>query len=187
VARDLARFADDNLNWKALGKRVPWERRLETIREEFPRARDADWVGIFQDPDIFARILKDILKIDQLELGRAGPRPNLDHERGMRSWNEIQGDYSELHFIDAFRILTRNNSTRTIARKTDISRARVMRLLAGNDLPSMKDLRAIAQAYNKKPAYFVEYRAEYILATIATRLHNEHELTAALYRKLVQQ
>jgi hypothetical protein len=32
----------------------------------------------------------------------------------------------------------------------------------------------------------VEYRAEYIIAAIATRLQDEHELTVALYRKLIQ-
>src|SRR6059058_5827948 len=187
MARDFARFAEDNLNWKALGKRVPWDKRLQMIYEEFPTAREPDWAAIFKDPDVFARVLKDVLKVDQLEVGRTGPRPNLDRERGMRSWQEIGGDYSELPFVDAFRILTRDNSQRTIARKTGLSKTRIVRLARGEDRPNMDDLRVIADAYKKKPAYFVEYRAEYILAAIAVRLDGEHELTAALYRKLVQQ
>jgi Helix-turn-helix domain len=184
--RDFARFAEDNVNWKALRKRVPWEQRLKMIQEEFPGTRDPDWNQILKDPDIFARLLRDVLKVDQLEFGQPGPRPNLDPERGMRTWNEIRGDYSERPFIEAFAILVRGNSLRTIARKTGISKTRVVRLQQGDDRPSAQDLRAIAEAYNKKPAYFVEYRAEYILASIATRLQDEHELTAALYRKLVQ-
>jgi hypothetical protein len=187
MARNFARFAEDNINWKALGKRVPWDKRLQMIQEEFPSTRDTDWNLILKDPDIFARILKDVLKVDQIEVGRAGPRPNLDIEKGMRTWNEIRGDFSERPFTEAFRIITRNNSQRTIARKTGISKTRIVRLFAGDDRPNMDDLRAIAEAYKKKPAYFVEYRAEYIIAVIATRLANEHELTAALYRKLVQQ
>lgn len=187
MARDFARFAEDNVNWKALGKRVPWDKRLEMIQEEFPSTRDTDWGAILKDPDVFSRLLRDILKVDQLEVGRTGPRPNLDRERGMRSFHEIQGDYSERPFVDAFRILVRSNSQRTIARKTGISKTRIVRLQQGADRPTMDDLRSIADAYKKKPAYFVEYRAEYILAAVATRLHAEHELTAALYRKLVQQ
>jgi hypothetical protein len=186
MTRNLARFADDNVNWKALRKRVPWEQRITMIHEEFPATRDPDWNQILKDPDVFARILKDVLKVDQIEVGRAGPRPNLDVERGMRTWNEIRGDYSELPFVDAFRILARGNSQRTIARKTGISKTRIVRLQQGDDRPNMDDLRVIAEAYRKKPAYFVEYRAEYIIAAVATRLQDEHELTAALYRKLVQ-
>ncbi len=187
MARDLIRFAEDNVNWKALRKRVPWERRLKMIQEEFPSTSDADWQQILKDPDVLARLLRDILKVDQAEFGQAGPRPNLDIERGMQSFAEIAGDYSERPFVEAFTILTRGNSQRTIARKTGISKTRIVRFFQGVDLPHMEDLRVIAVAYKKRPAYFVEYRAEYIMAAIATRLADEHELTAALYRKLVQQ
>lgn len=186
MTRDFGRFAEDNANWKALRKRVPWEHRIKMIYEEFPGTKDADWNTILKDPDVFARILKDVLKVDQMEIGRAGPRPNLDLERGMRTWAEIQGDYSERPFIAAFAVLTTGNSQRVIARKTGISKTRIVRLQQGDDRPNVDDLRVIAEAYKKKPAYFVEYRAEYILAAIATRLENEHELTAVLYRKLVQ-
>lgn len=186
MTRDFVRFAEDNIKWKALRKRVPWEERLQMIHEEFPGTRDPDWNQILRDPDVFARILRDVLKVDQIEVGRAGPRPNLDVERGMRTWSEFRGDYSELPFVDAFRILVNGNSQRAIARKTSISKTRILRLQQGDDRPNMDDLRAIAEAYDKKPAYFVEYRAEYIIAAVATRLSDEHELTAALYRKLVQ-
>lgn len=186
MARDLARFAEDNINWKALRKRVPWDERLKMIQEEFPSTKNTDWNQILKDPDVFARILRDVLKVDQIEAHRAGPRPNLDIEKGMRSLQEMHGDYSERPFIEAFRILTRDNSQRTIARKTGLSKSRIVRLFQGDDRPTMDDLRAIASAYKKKPAFFVEYRAEYIMAAIATRLQDEHELTAALYRKLVQ-
>jgi hypothetical protein len=186
MARNLVRFSEDNAKWKALRKRVPWEQRIQLIREEFPSTRDPDWNAILKDPDVFARILKDILKVDQIEEGRAGPRPNLDVERGMRTWKEFRGDYSELPFVDSFRVLARGNSQRTIARKTGISKTRIVRLQQGDDRPGINDLCVIAEAYNKKPAYFVEYRAEYIVAAIAARLNDEHELTVALYRKLVQ-
>jgi hypothetical protein len=187
MPRDVRLFAEDNINWKALGKRVPWEQRLKLIHQQFPATRDPDWAAILRDPDVFARLLKDVLKVDQIEIGRAGPRPNLDVERGMRALQEIAGDYSERPFIEAFAILTRGNSQRVIARKTGISKTRIVRLQQGDDRPHMDDLRAIAEAYKKRPAYFIEYRSEYIIAAIATRLQDEHELTAALYRKLVQQ
>jgi hypothetical protein len=187
MARDLVRFAEDNAHWKALRKRVPWDKRLEMIEEEFPGTSTAGWAQILKDPDVLARVLKDILKVDQIEVGRAGPRPNLDVERGMRTWFEMSvGDYSELPFVESFKVLVRGNSQRTIARKTSISKTRIVRLQQGIDRPDAETLRVIAEAYQKRPAYFVEYRAEYILAAVAARLHDEHELTVALYRKLVQ-
>jgi hypothetical protein len=187
MPRNLDLFAEDNINWKALGKRVPWEKRIKLIHQEFPATADPDWALILKDPDVFARILKDVLKVDQLEIGRAGPRPNLDVDRGMRALQEMAGDYSERPFVEAFAILARGNSQRTISRKTGISKTRIVRLQQGDDRPHMADLCAIAEAYKKRPAYFIEYRTEYIIAAIATRLQDEHELTAALYRKLVQQ
>lgn len=187
MGRDLSRFAEDNARWKAQKKRVAWEERLKLIEDEFPNIRNPEWNIILRDPDVLARILKDILKVDQIEPGRAGPRPNLDVERGMRTWREMTvGDYAERPFQEAFAILARNNSIRTIARKTNISKSRVERLLHGHDHPTADDLRLIATAYQKKPAYFVEYRAEFIMAAIAARLTDEHEMTVALYKKLVQ-
>jgi DNA-binding phage protein len=187
VTRDLARFVADNAKWKERKKRVPWDERLKLIYEEFPGIADPDWNAILKDPDVLARMLKDILKVDQIEPGRAGPRPNLDIERGLRTWHEMTvGDYAEHPFVEAFRLLTRNHSVRSVAHKTSISKSRVERLLQGQDHPTVEDLRLIAQAYNKKPAFFVEYRAEFIMAAIATRLAQEHEMTVVLYRKLVQ-
>jgi transcriptional regulator with XRE-family HTH domain len=157
------------------------------IAEEFPNVMNPDWNVILRDDDIFGRILKDILKVDQMEPGRSGPRPNLDYQRGMQTWREMTGqDYSELPFHEAFAILTRNNSLRTIARKTHISRSKVHRLLSGEDQPTVDDLRSIAEAYGKKPAYFVEYRAEFIMAAIAARLVDETEMTVTLYTKIVR-
>jgi hypothetical protein len=187
VSRDLSRFTADNARWRAERKRVAWDERMQLISEEFPATVQADWHDILQDPDILARVLKDILKVDQIEPGRAGPRPNLDLERGMRTWREMTvGDYSERPFPEAFKILVHGASVRTIARKTSISKSRVERLLQDRDHPTIDDLRLIAGAYNKKAAYFVEYRAEFIMAAIAMRLTGEHELTVALYKKLVQ-
>lgn len=187
MTRDLSRFTEDNERWRNQHKRVPWAQRLELIQETFPSTRTANWDDILKDPDILARVFKDILKVDQMEPGRAGPRPNLDVERGMQVWNEFAtGDFAERPFPEAFRLLTRNASIRSVAHKINISKSRVERLLNGRDHPTIEDLRLIAAAYNKKPAYFIEYRAEYIIAVIAAQLADRHEMTVALYKKLVR-
>lgn len=187
VKRDLSVFDQDNAQWRAQKKRVPWEERLRLIEEQFPGVLQLDFNVVLRDNDVFARILKDILKVDQMEPGRAGPRPNLDYERGMRTWKEMVGqDFSELPFHLAFQRLTSGDSFTVIARKTLISRSRVYKLYRGWIPPSVDDLRSVAAAYDKRPAFFVEYRAEYILATIAARLTRETEMTIPLYLKLVR-
>ena len=184
---DLSPFIEDNERWRNAKRKVPWEDRREMIDEHFPNVRDADWNVVLRDDAIFGRLLRDILKIDQIEPERKGPRPSLDYDRGMQSWRELTGqDFSELPFAQAFRVLTRGHSTRVIARRTAISPTRVHRLLHGEDKPTIEDYRLIAGAYNKKPAFFAEYRAEYILSAMAARLEDQHEMTIAIYRKLVK-
>jgi len=187
VARDLTSFDEDNANWRRQRKRVPWDDRLKLIEQQFPGAVNAEWNVVLRDPDVLGRLLRDILKVDQIEPGRAGPRPNLNYERGMQTWREITGqDFSELPFAQALRLLARGQSYTAIARKTKISRSRVYRLLQGWEPPTVDDLRTCAAAYNKKAAYFAEYRAEFILAAIAARLSKETEMTIAVYVNLMR-
>lgn len=185
--RDLSVFDEDNAYWRSRKKRVPFDERMKLIEHQFPSVMDADWNVILRDPDILGRLFRDILKVDQIEPGRAGPRPNLNYDRGMQTWREITGqDFSELPFHRAFRLIARNQSYTTIARKTNISRSRIYRLMQGSEHPTVEDLRACAEAYGKKPAYFAEYRAEFILAAIAARLAKETEMTIAVYVNLMR-
>lgn len=188
MPRNLSPFVIDNQRWRNQRRRIPWEERVGLIDEQFPGIRDADWNIILKDPDILGRLLKDILKVDQIEPGRAGPRPNLNYERGMQTWREITGqDYCELPFVDALRLLTKGQAVRVVARKAHIAKTRMDRLMRGVDRPTADDLRAIAAAYGKRPAYFAEYRAEYVTAAIVARLAEEPELTITIYTKLVRQ
>jgi DNA-binding phage protein len=187
VRRDLSIFDEDNARWRSEKKRVPWEERLRLVEQEFPGVLQTDFNVVLRDNDVFARVLKDILKVDQIEPGRAGPRPNLDVERGMQTWKEMTGqDFSEQPFHVAFQFLSRGESFTMIARKTLISRSRVYKLWQGWIGPTVDDLRTVASAYGKRPAFFAEYRAEYILAAIAARLTREAEMTVPLYLKLVR-
>lgn len=186
VDRDLAPFTEDNAKWRSKRRRVPWQHRVEQIEEQFPSVK-SDWNVILRDDDVFGRLLRDILKIDQIDPGRAGPRPNLDYDRGMQSWRELTGeDFCQLPFPRAFKAITYKQSLTQVARKTGISRSRVDRLLKEQDRPTVDDMRQIAKAYGKKPAFFAEYRTEYIIASMVARLEYEYELTVTIYKKLLQ-
>lgn len=187
MTHNLSPFVADNQKWRNQRKRIPWEERIKLIEQQFPGVCEADWNIILKDPDTLGRLLKDILKVDQIEPGRAGPRPNLNYERGMQTWREITGqDYCELPFIDALRVLTRGQAVRVVARKANVTKTRMDRLMRGIDHPSADDLRAIATAYGKRPAFFAEYRREFVTAAIIARLSDEPEMTTAIYVKLVR-
>lgn len=154
------------------------------------------WEALLAEEDVLGRILKDILKADQMEPGRSGPRPNLDYERGMRTWREMasretqvkrtERDFTGLPFTEAFAKLIGPDSLTAIARKTSISRSRAHRLLNGHEEPTVDDLHAIAEAYGKHPAYWLEYRTELIVAALAARLAARPEMTVAIYNKLTR-
>lgn len=187
MSRDLSEFVEDNKKWRNQRRRIPWDERIKLIDHQFPGITDVDWNIVLKDPDILGRLLKDILKVDQIEPGRAGPRPNLDYERGMQTWREITGqDYCELPFTQALRVLSKGQAVRVVARKANVTKTRMDRLMRGVDRPTADDMRSIAAAYGKKAAFFAEYRAEYIMASIATRLAQEPEMTIAIYTKLVR-
>lgn len=185
--RDLTAFDDDNARWRSQRRRVPWQERAEMIYEHFPKVRNPDWNVLLRDDEIFGRLVQDILKVDQITPGRAGPRPHVNNERGWQLWKEMSGqDFAQVAFASAFRILVGKDSIRIVARKTAISKSRVERLLKGQDPPTVEDIRAIAAAYKKRPAYFAEYRIELILSAIYARLEEERELTVTIYKKLVR-
>ena len=186
IAKDekLAIFRDES----GRPKKMPKADREALIAKEFPSTQDMDWEGaLSRDSDLFARIMRDIIKLDQREPGKAGPRPNnLDYDKGLATFRQLMGqDYSNLPFREAFIYLCNGMSIRQIARKTHISTTEVVRLRKGERPATEYDMRRIADGFDKHPSYFVEYRRAYIVDHLADALLKEPESTIAYYRKIV--
>lgn len=177
--RDLSTFHALN------EEKVPWSRRAKTIKEVFPSTEKLDWKSAFdRDMDLLGRVLRDILKVDQTEQGRPGPRPSLDYDQGMRRLRQILGeDYSMLPFSEAFKILAGTRSVRHLSTKTGLSKSNIQRLLEGNADPDMDTLQRVARSFDKHPSFFVEYRLLYIARTILNKLGDAPEATINIYRK----
>lgn len=185
---DLAPFADRNTP----GQQVNWDERRALVNDRFPSTAERNWPELAGDDTNFERVLQDILKFDQAEKGRSGPRPNLDWDKGIRSWKQITGqDYTGLPFPQAFRAVARDTSGRahsltTIAHKTGISRSRVHRLINGQEEPDLQSIALVANAYGKKPAFFAEYRAEIIARRLIAVLAANPEYSVSVYRKVIR-
>lgn len=177
---DLTPFEEIN----SLGK-VPWAKRLELIQEQFPTSLRLDWHQAFEDVDLFGRILRDILKVDQSEPGRSGPRPVLDRKKAQQRLRQFMGrDFSEFPFQEAFRTLAAGRSVRQLATKTGIDRNMIQKLLTGQKDPDLYFLEEIAKAFDKHPSYFLEYRMAFVIGALSEKMAASPEITVDLYKRL---
>lgn len=177
-------------NERPAGERVNWQERRVLIGREYPIILNPDLDGVFADDLAFERLMRDILKKDQAEEGRDGPRPNLDWDKGIQSWRELTGqDFTGLPFHQAFRVLAHGtngkpHTIRQIANKTGVPKSRVHRLLAGVEEPDLATIVAVAAAYGKKPQFFAEYRCQVIIDHLRVVLEQNPEYSANVYRKV---
>lgn len=165
--------------------KMSWGERKQLISEQFPSVDQLDWVEAFNDVELFGRLLRDILKFDQSEPGRSGPRPVLDRkvaEKRLRQFMRI--DHSELPFKDSLAALAGNRSIRHLATNTGIHRNTIQRLLAGTKEPTIPLMEQIAKGMGKEPSYFLEYRIAYILAAMESRMMSSPEIVGDLYNRL---
>lgn len=144
---------------------------LTVIRSQFPSIDNLDWARVFRDdPEVWGRVYRDILKYDQAPDGRPGPRPALDPVRALSRLHQLtDNEFTMLPFREALKILSKNMPVRQMANKTGLERNVIQRILSGTRQPDNYEIRTIAAAFNLKPSYFVEYRIAFILLMM-----NEH-------------
>lgn len=183
---DLARVHPSDL--AAVGK-VPWEKRARKIRERFPSVDKLNWeAALDHDIDLFGRIVRDILKLEQAVPGRPGPRPSLDINAAIRRLHQLWGDdFTIRPFPEAFRILAGDRSLRHVASVTKLNKDCVHRLLNGELDPDGYHMRMVANAFDKHPSYFLEWRMLYITQAVMSRLAWSPERTIDLFRSLDRQ
>lgn len=172
-------------------KKMSMDERMRLVQKQFPKILDFDWLKAFgpgeEVTDIFAKLLQDILKVDQAVPGRPGPRPALDYDRGIESLKRLMGqDYSTLPFAEAFRVLCRGKSLTQVARLTGLSRSQVYRLQRGEVEAEFETMEHIAVGFKKHPSYFAEYRTYFVLAHLQDRLMQMPESTIDIYRRVTR-
>jgi lambda repressor-like predicted transcriptional regulator len=179
-------FAEINELARRQGKRIPWAERVRLVHEHFPSTVSLDWRKALSNPETLPQILRDILRLEQADPGRSGPRPAPDYEEGLKTLRRINGeDYSTIPFHEAFQVLARGYSIRHLSRKTQLSFGALQRYLQGDRQPGMEEMARIARAFGKDPWYFAEYRLQFIVTSIVSKLATAPEATIVLYRKLL--
>ena len=168
-----------------------WRERYVLIKAHFPIVEQIDWMKAFNDKELYGRLWKDILRVDQQELDEEnsgqGPRP-LDPKRAKERLRQLQGDdYSYLPFHEAFTNLAGKRSIRHLASKIGLGKHVTWNFKNGVKEPDLYTLEQIARAFGKDPSYFLEYRLAYIVGAIASRMELAPEMTVDMYRELRQQ
>lgn len=167
-------------------QKMTWEQRRKLISERFPALDTFDWEAAFKD-DVYllARMLRDILKLDVAEPGRPGPRPAIDYDIGMKKLRQLLGDdFSISPFHQAFTILIGTRSMSSIANRTGLSRSQVHRLRRGDVVPTREEMAKVAEAFDKHPSDFVEYRADVVVGALREKMLGSPESTIGFHRKV---
>jgi transcriptional regulator with XRE-family HTH domain len=165
--------------------KVSWDKRAKLITTQFDSVEKLSWKKAFAaDIDLFARLVRDILKLEQAQPGRPGPRPALDLHDGVTRLRQYMGeDYAVVPFPEAIREMAGKRSIRSLARKVDLSKNHVHRLLTGEMQPDAYSMAQIAKAFGKHPSFFMEYRNAWIAAAVVSRLEDNPESSISLFRK----
>lgn len=167
--------------------------RKDKIHEVFPSTASLNWEKAFdRDPDILGRMLRDILKLDQLVPGRPGPRKTLDQNKAQPELDRMMGKdpterpYSLLPFSATLRLLLGKRSMRSAQSKLGLSKSKIHRFLTDEAEPTAGEIELIAKAFGKAPSYFLEYRVRSITSSIHQALEAAPESSIPLYEKMWQ-
>jgi transcriptional regulator with XRE-family HTH domain len=166
--------------------KMPWNERVKKIEEFWPSVKRLDWNEVFrQDPTVMGRIINDIIKMEAAVPGRPGKRPNVSREETERHLRRLTGeDYTTLPFAEALDELRGDRSVRHLMRILGMSRDHTWRLLVGKKVPTTDDMEIVAEAFEKDPSYFLEYRLAYIVGFIYDRLEQHEDATVLHYRRI---
>ena len=140
--------------------------------------------GALTDPVVLGRLLNQLLKVDAAEAQpteRGVVRPEPDPVEGAKRLSVLLGErYQMRPFVEAFAELTGDAGVRSIAARTGLSRSTVQRLRSGEVEPSVEHMLIIANAYQRDPVWFVEYRTATLTAAVENSLRQNPETSAAM-------
>lgn len=160
------------------------DERYARVADAYPSAMldltSADTTRVVEGEEFIARLLRDTLSIDNVEV-RRGQRPRLDADQGRQLLNDLRGlDYTVDPFHIALRVLIGPRSLANTARRTGLSKPNLSRLLNRQKTPSRPELEACATGFGKQPFYFAEYRTIAFMELVRDTLAADPDRSAAL-------
>lgn len=142
------------------------------------------WRAVFKArPGAMHALLADYIKQVYAEPSRIGQRPMPEEERV--DLNSLLFAYeNELPLHEVVR--QNMKSERSFAKAIFMSRTQFQRLLAGEYLPDVKEMRQIAAVIKKPPTIFVEYRRAMAIEAFEDLIDQRPGIATSLYRKYIE-
>lgn len=178
-------------------QRAPRRRKVkltsEQIQERYPAVKALEdggeraWVAAFTArPEAVHALIGDFIKQAHAVPGRIGQRP-MPKEAAVDFQAMIYGHENDdpLTVVLPRLLRERGISERAFCRGLHISRTQFQRILAGEHRPQAAELRTLAQAVKRPPAYFVEYRKLMILEALERFMDERPNVSTTLYRDMV--
>lgn len=142
----------------------------------------SSWEVTFnQRPDAMHALLADFIKQVHAQPGRVGQRPMPDVE---------QVDFSSLMYgeenVEPIPVVLpkiMKMSERSLASRLNMSRTQVQRMIRGEYIPDVNELRSLAVVVKRTPVFFVEYRQAMALAACVELIVENPGIATKLYRE----
>jgi hypothetical protein len=156
---------------------------FDNAREYFTLPDTGAWMDrMAADPGIFTQLLSDIWRETRAEQERLagqakiGRRPKVIEGSLSELWDMVTPKYAVDPFPEALTALAGTVSPAEFQHKTMIAPDTFRKMLRGEAL-DMWRLEVVARAYSVSPAYFREWRTDYVLTVVAELLSAQPNLS----------
>jgi DNA-binding phage protein len=153
-----------------------WDKKIHKLRDAYPEIKGINWSKILgTEPEVFRSIVGGV--------GKNGSNKTGTHSESNQKFAQIfNDDYSELPFIEALNVLWADRSLSDMVVKTGVSRQIIYDMKRGKRHPSFEEMAQIAEAFDRDPSFFLEYRIGKVLAAIDTFLVRSPETASSWYK-----
>lgn len=183
--------SEDQQPKKKRGRGVPEEELIERfpslshLAGPTSTATKRAWVAVFNArPDAMHSLLADFIKQVHAQPGRIGQRP-MPREEVVDFHSLLYGEDNDQPLVDVLPKLIQV-SERAFCDLIAMSRTQYRRMLRGEYDPDVGELRMIAAAVKKPPAYFVEYRKAMAMAAFLNLIDERPGIATMLYKQYIE-
>lgn len=166
---------------------VDWNLAVHNFEEALGTTQ-VDWGEAFEDIDVLGAVIRDVISV-QPENRKRGHRYKLSAEEGEHLVRRLAGnDFSFTPFSDTLRALmdAKGQKVGSVASASGIPVSKLRSLLKSEREPSAEDMESVAETFDKRPDFFVEYRAVAFGSMVAQKLLDAPRFSATLFDKFKQ-
>lgn len=164
---------------------------LETLAAPPSKAHERAWVAAFTSrPEALETMLSDLIKQAYAKPGRIGQRP-MPKEEEVNLHALLHGEYTDEPITAILAKRVKPGYASQFAERILMSRRMYQRMFlperhVDRYHPDMSDIERIAEALNKPPSYFLEYRLMAAQAAFLRLITDRPVIATRLYRDFLQ-